>query len=55
MVVWCALLTLLVAIQAMAIVGLAKTVMELDDEIEAIKSWYPFVEICKMRIPKEDE
>lgn len=24
-----------------------------DDEIEAIKSWYPFCEIMKMRIPKE--
>lgn len=23
-----------------------------DDEIEAIKSWYPFCEIMKMRIPK---
>ena len=24
-----------------------------DDEIEAIKSWYPFCEIMKMRIPKD--
>lgn len=23
-----------------------------DDEIEAIKSWYPFCEIMKIRIPK---
>lgn len=23
-----------------------------DQEIEAIKSWYPFCEIMKMRIPK---
>lgn len=23
-----------------------------DDEIEAIKSWYPFCEIMKMQIPK---
>ena len=23
-----------------------------DDDIEAIKSWYPFCEIMKMRIPK---
>ncbi len=25
-----------------------------DDEIEAIKSWYPFCEIMKMRIPKDN-
>ena len=25
-----------------------------DDEIEAIKSWYPFCEIMKMRIPKNE-
>lgn len=24
-----------------------------DDEIEAIKSWYPFCEIMKIRIPKD--
>lgn len=24
-----------------------------DDEIEAIKSWYPFCELMKMRIPKD--
>lgn len=26
----------------------------LEDEVEAIKSWYPFVEICKIHIPEED-
>lgn len=25
-----------------------------DDEIEAIKSWYPLCEIMKMRIPKNE-
>ena len=25
-----------------------------DDEIEAIKSWYPFCEIMKMQIPKSE-
>ena len=24
-----------------------------NDEIEAIKTWYPFCEIMKMRIPKD--
>lgn len=26
-----------------------------DDEIEAIKSWYPFCEIMKMRFPKNKD
>ena len=28
-------------------------IRNLEKEIEAIKSWYPFCEIMKMRIPKE--
>lgn len=27
-------------------------IRRLEEEIEAIKSWYPFCEIMKMRIPK---
>lgn len=26
-----------------------------DDEIEAIKSWYPFCEILKIKIPEKDD
>lgn len=26
-----------------------------DDEIEAIKSWYPLCEIMKIKIPEEDD
>lgn len=26
-----------------------------DDEIEAIKSWHPFCEIMKMKIPKGED
>ena len=26
----------------------------LEKEIEAIKSWYPFCELMKIRIPKDD-
>ncbi|MBQ1570064.1 MAG: hypothetical protein IIZ78_02975 [Clostridiales bacterium] len=28
---------------------------QLEDEIEAIKSWYPFCEILKIKIPEKDD
>lgn len=30
-------------------------IRSLEEEIEAIKSWYPFCEIMKMRIPKDKD
>lgn len=46
MILWNILLTILVLIQGVVI-------RDLIDEVEAIKSWYPFCEIMKMKIPKE--
>lgn len=43
---WCILLTIGFIIQNAYI-------RKLEEEIEAIKSWYPFCEIMKMKIPKE--
>lgn len=43
---WCILLTIGFIVQG------AYT-RDLEKEIEAIKSWYPFCEIMKMRIPKD--
>lgn len=28
---------------------------QLEEEIEAIKSWYPFCEIMKIKIPEKDD
>ena len=28
---------------------------QLEEEIEAIKSWYPFCEILKIKIPEQDD
>ena len=44
---WCILLTIGFILQGVYIRSLEK-------EIEAIKSWYPFCEIMKMRIPQND-
>lgn len=43
---WCIVLTIGFIVQGAYIRSLEK-------EIEAIKSWYPFCEIMKMRIPKD--
>lgn len=48
MILWNILLTILVLAQGVII-------RELLDEIEAIKSWYPFCEIMKMRIPDDKD
>ena len=30
-------------------------ILQLEEEIEAIKSWYPLCEFIKIKIPEEDE
>ena len=44
---WVIFLTIVVAVQWYMIVWLC-------EEVEAIKSWKPFVDICKIKIPKEN-
>ena len=46
MIFWCILLTIGFIVQGAYI-------RRLEEEIEAIKSWRPFCEIMKMKIPKE--
>lgn len=45
-----------IAIIALSIVVILQGVRLkwLENEVEAIKSWKPFVDICKIRIPEED-
>lgn len=37
------------------IIAQGKMITDLMEEIEAIKSWYPFCEILKIKIPEKDD
>ena len=43
---WCIVLTI-------GFIAQGWYIHQLGEDIEAIKSWYPFCEIMKMRIPKD--
>lgn len=45
---WLFILTIIIVIQG-------KRISELTDEIESIKSWYPFCEMLKLKIPEKDD
>lgn len=45
---WLFILTIIIIIQG-------KTIINLTEEIEAIKSWYPFCEILKIKTPEKDD
>ena len=45
---WLLILTIIIIAQG-------KMITDLMDEIEAIKSWYPFCEILKIKIPEKDD
>lgn len=45
---WLLILTIIVIAQG-------KIITDLMEEIEAIKSWYPFCEILKIKIPEKDD
>lgn len=47
-ILWLIVFTILVAVQGAYI-------RRLEKEIEAIKSWYPFCEILKIKIPEKDD
>lgn len=44
---WLLILTIIAIAQG-------KIIADLMDEIDAIKSWYPFCEILKIKIPEKD-
>lgn len=48
MTIWCVILTIGFLTQGVYI-------RILEKEIEAIKSWYPFCEILKIKIPEKDD
>ena len=45
---WLLILTIIIIAQG-------KMITDLTEEIEAIKSWYPFCEILKIKIPEKDD
>lgn len=45
---WLLILTIIIIAQG-------KLIIDLMEEIEAIKSWYPFCEILKFKIPEKDD
>ena len=45
---WLLILTIIIIAQG-------KIITDLMEEIEAIKSWYPFCEILKFKIPEKDD
>lgn len=48
------ILILLIVDTSLSITALLAAKMN-NDEIEAIKSWYPFCEILKIKIPEKDD
>lgn len=48
MTIWCVILTIGFLTQGVYI-------RILEKEIEAIKSWYPFCELLKIKIPEKDD
>lgn len=45
---WCIVLTI-------GFIAQGAYIHSLEKEIEAIKSWYPFCEILKIKIPEKDD
>lgn len=46
--IWLLILTIIIIVQG-------KLITDLMEKIEAIKSWYPFCEILKIKIPEKDD
>lgn len=46
--IWLLILTIIIIVQG-------KLITDLMEEIEAIKSWYLFCEILKIKIPEKDD
>ena len=53
--VWIIVISITVLFLLAAVIFLLYGIACLIDEIERIKSWYPFTELLKMRILEDDE